>query len=623
MLTEVGSVIFSEENIQRLEKLSEENYAYFRQRLKEKRAMNEESVDVLLKLLEKKERAKSGAVTEKGGEGTSSVRAPVSLKKETKKRDANSASLPLAKKQDREDRLTMDQERVSRSEEKGAYPLDSPRKGELRDLPPLCAREEELKQKPVLSKANTETAVLPRAISPQEVLKAPLSMDRSQRQDGSGEKRRDVKSPEALIERQEQEVVRDAISNEEVTKHTASLWKYLPIDTEEPEPHSEWDYKALELGRGRLLGARVRGKKHKHEGTNSDDWFCMDTQGDWIFIAVSDGAGSKKYARIGAKSVCERATQFLRQETRRFVQDDAFLSKLALPFSDPQFSSACGQLAEITQKAVLEAISAAERAFLERKGKQAYERALQRELNFGDFSGTLLVCMAIPLLVEGSTEYLMVSCQIGDGMLAVINEKAPFSKALKLLGEPDGGAFAGETDFFTAPSMKKPENLMKRTKVSRSALDSLLVMTDGVSDDYFPHSPQLLRLYLDLRLNGILGSFDTRISQSKENRMLHKKIPEPLGYPWVDDPKVIVPIQYANRVMQSTGISLPDLWEDREQILTASSLEFCGLLEKKTAEERLKVWLDNYVERGSFDDRTLVIFYGGNLDGKKGSSKAL
>ena len=38
-----------------------------------------------------------------------------------------------------------------------------------------------------------------------------------------------------------------------------------------------------------------------------------------------------------------------------------------------------------------------------------------------------------------------------------------------------------------------------------------------------------------------------------------------------------------------------------------ASLEVEGFEDAANKAEKLKIWLDNYVERGSFDDRTLVI----------------
>ena len=69
-------------------------------------------------------------------------------------------------------------------------------------------------------------------------------------------------------------------------------------------------------GNFQVIAARVRGKKHKHDGSNCDDWF--DTKNvDGIFLsAVSDGAGSKKFSRIGLRAACKGAVGFLTREIK-------------------------------------------------------------------------------------------------------------------------------------------------------------------------------------------------------------------------------------------------------------------------------------------------------------------
>ncbi len=92
-----------------------------------------------------------------------------------------------------------------------------------------------------------------------------------------------------------------------------SLWKDLAVP-DDPDKHDPSDCKPLVAPAGvRVIGARVRGKKHKHEGTNCDDWFEFDVVGPWTLIAVSDGAGSKKFSRVGAKASTRAAIESLKK----------------------------------------------------------------------------------------------------------------------------------------------------------------------------------------------------------------------------------------------------------------------------------------------------------------------
>ena len=89
-------------------------------------------------------------------------------------------------------------------------------------------------------------------------------------------------------------------------------WLYKPVPANEPDVHEEFACEAIVSPEGHpILAARVRGKKHKHEGTNCDDWYEVKNSGCWTIIAVADGAGSKKFSRVGARVSCQEAVRVL------------------------------------------------------------------------------------------------------------------------------------------------------------------------------------------------------------------------------------------------------------------------------------------------------------------------
>lgn len=400
-----------------------------------------------------------------------------------------------------------------------------------------------------------------------------------------------------------------ALSNEEVTGHTANLWKYLPIPSREPEPVPEYINGTVKFPGSKVVAARVRGKKHKHEGTNCDDWYEVANYERMTFIAVSDGAGSKKFSRIGARESCKAAIGFLVSSFEKLFTDKPELKEhLTLALTDSKCMEACGVLAGVVQQSVIKAHEAVEAAFYSRKTNPEYERILGRGLQFKDLSGTLLIAVLIPIS-EITKEHLVISCQIGDGMIAILNSEGEFSNSMKLMGVPDSGDFSGETDFLTSSQMKNIETLQHRTKISRTVVDTVMVMSDGVADDYFPNETQMRRLYFDLIVNGILEKPSKPISVAtltQAQMKLFKRIPDPLVYPWVNDQNVKIPIQYTNRILESTGLTLEDLWKD-PTALNLARLELEENEKNTDPSEKLKIWLDNYVERGSFDDRTLVV----------------
>lgn len=385
---------------------------------------------------------------------------------------------------------------------------------------------------------------------------------------------------------------------ENITDYTASMWKYFPVSENEPEVLPEYLVKSEICGKSTVIASRVRGKKHKHDGTNCDDWFETASDGDIIYIAVADGAGSKKYSGIGAREACRTVCGYLKYTFEKSVLSGHIISDLSSDLKDEKCISACKILANTVQDSVKKAYSAVESAFYSRVTDKSYSECLGRTLNIEDFSSTLLVAVVIPLESDDSKK-LIISFQIGDGAIVLVNTNETFEKSVKLMGESDSGDFSGETDFLTSVNLPESANLAVRTRISVDSSDILMLMTDGVSDDYFPPESQMQRLYLDLSANGIL-------SVDFDESDLPEDIPEPDFYSWVNDKTIKVGLNYTKNICEKSDISLESLWNDR-RIIKSAEIKSNDLFDTDNPSERLKIWLDNYIERGSFDDRTLVI----------------
>lgn len=387
------------------------------------------------------------------------------------------------------------------------------------------------------------------------------------------------------------------LSDNDVTAHTAAMWKYKPVP-ESPEPYPESVCSSEQGGGFSITAASVRGKKHKHDGTNCDDRYAYEIIDDAVIAVVSDGAGSKLFSRIGAKAACEAVIRYTKARLGAIRRDNPdFLSTLGLPLDNPDFASVCGQLAAMLRDSYAEAFAAVEAAFEKRKELPEFEQAAGRTPELKDFSCTLLAALIIPVETANGKEYLTASVQLGDGMIAGVDETT--DNPLILLGTADGGNFSGETEFLTSEQFRNPESLMSRTKIRRGRLTSLLLMSDGVADDYYPNNPQILRLVLDLKMNDILGISDAEL-------ITELNVPEPVSYPWVNDGDVKYALQYAKNVIAETELTLEQLWADKHTQKKASLGSF-DIVHDRDKAEMLKIWLDNYVERGSFDDRTLLI----------------
>ena len=387
------------------------------------------------------------------------------------------------------------------------------------------------------------------------------------------------------------------LSDKDVTAHTAAMWKYNPVP-ESPEPYPEANCSSANESGFEVLGATVRGKKHKHDGTNCDDFYAFEIFDGTVIAAAADGAGSKLFSRIGAKAACEAVIKYVKARLSAIKRDNPnYIEILSLPLDNADFGAMCGQIAAMLRDSYAEAFAAVEAAFEKRKDYPEFEEAAGRKPELKDFSCTLLASVVIPVETANGREYLTASIQLGDGMIAAVDENN--ANPLILLGTADGGSFSGETEFLTSEQFRSPESLMSRTKIRRGKLTTLMLMTDGVADDSYPNNTQLLRLALDLKLNNILDIAEPEL-------ITDVTVPQPIEYPWVNDGDVKYALQYTKNVLAETGMTLEQLWADKYAQKKASLASFDIVYDKDKA-EMLKIWLDNYVERGSFDDRTLLI----------------
>lgn len=393
----------------------------------------------------------------------------------------------------------------------------------------------------------------------------------------------------------------ETLSDSDVTAHTAAMWKYNPVP-DSPEPYPEFSAEAKSDDNFDVIAAAVRGKKHKHDGTNCDDNFAFDIEDGVLIAAAADGAGSKPFSRIGSKAACDAVIKYAKARLSAIERSTPnYRENLGKSFYNADFTAVCGEMAGLLRDSFTEAFAAVDAAFDKRKDIPEFEEAIGRKPELKDFSSTLLMAVAIPVETENGREYFTAALQLGDGMIAAVDENAEFENALIILGGADSGSFAGETEFITSEQMRTADSLKSRTKIRRGKMTSLMLMTDGVADDYYPNSPQLLRLVIDLKLNGIMDINDGGIAFLDEVRL-----PEPVAYPWVNDGDVKYALQYAKNVLAESGFELERLWSRRD-VQKRASLENFGIVHEKEKREMLKLWLDNYVERGSFDDRTLVL----------------
>lgn len=164
-----------------------------------------------------------------------------------------------------------------------------------------------------------------------------------------------------------------------------------------------------------------------------------------IIAAVADGAGSAKYADIGAKLAVETVLEYL-AGVEQWLQKHKKIGEL---HSQPLSESAARKLFTQTVNEVVAAME---------------EQAISKGYSIDDLACTLLVVIATPTWVA--------AMQIGDGFIVVRPEQEDHI----LLFPPDKGEYVNETTFVTSA------NALDGMKVGVRSLkpEFICASTDGL-----------------------------------------------------------------------------------------------------------------------------------------------
>lgn len=237
-----------------------------------------------------------------------------------------------------------------------------------------------------------------------------------------------------------------------------------PTDQTDPAPHKLSEVCVTPAG-WQLAAGSVRGKLHAHRALWREDSFALGHvaagEGTWAVIAVSDGAGSAPLSRVGSRLACDTALASL----------NASLGEIK------ELAAQQDELISQNLPALREALVQCGAAALDAIRTEAQTRSKPLTA----FAATLLVLA----WREWNGAQLCGALQVGDGSIALLG-----SGGLTLLGEADHGQHSSETRFLTTGGVEA--ELASRVKFSiKNDLTALAVMSDGVSDDYFPEDKRL------------------------------------------------------------------------------------------------------------------------------------
>jgi len=235
----------------------------------------------------------------------------------------------------------------------------------------------------------------------------------------------------------------------------------------------------LKTERKDVVAASQRGRSHAHEGIFRDDDFGMDydKNTNWYIITVADGAGSAKAARKGSAIACQTVVKVCKAELESRHKDFEYLIKeLSKDRSDGNRKKMGDALYGILGTAVFKAY------------KNIEEEATNSSRDVKDYSTTLIVSIC----KKFKFGWFVGAFWVGDGGIGIYNKGTRF---LKVLGETDGGEFAGQTRFLTMPEITQPAELYRRLRFDIvDDFTALILMSDGITDPKFETDANLLKI---------------------------------------------------------------------------------------------------------------------------------
>ena len=397
----------------------------------------------------------------------------------------------------------------------------------------------------------------------------------------------------------------------------AAKWRTLPVQSD-LDRHEESAHAQLKTPDGlTLMAARTRGRQHRHEGRNCDDWFEIAQAGEWSLVAVADGAGGHPLSRVGAKAVCQAAVAELVRQLSGVKTPSAFCSGNA---GQANVASAFGLEAYMRSlKAVYLAVETAcgalDAAWEERVERPEYRELLGRSPEPQDFSTTLSLLAFKVVQVDGKRYALGWGYQIGDGLLAGVDAAG---KA-ELVGVREQGEQAHETVFLSRDSLGR--GVGERVCKLYLPLTALLAMTDGVIElprFPLPNRDGVEMLYAEMVLNNVAPSpeaSDADIAAALSGTLF----PEPAQFMAearfhhqveTDGKTAGRTLAFADSEMLADclGLELPALLSS-PALLAAGARRTAALNPATPSADWLETWLSCFPWRGCYDDRTLVVAY--------------
>jgi serine/threonine protein phosphatase PrpC len=273
-----------------------------------------------------------------------------------------------------------------------------------------------------------------------------------------------------------------------------SLWKNIPSEQdatkiEYPKPDSDKEFLLVkskkeggffgfgkkDVARKDMVAASQRGRSHAIEGKPRDDDFKLyfNEPSEWYIMVVADGAGSAPFSRKGSQIACETAIDVCK--TQLAEVGNSLEEQIRLYCKDKTDRKGVYEFLhqEIVGKAAFEAY------------KKVCEEADSKQRIHKEYATTLL----LTICKKFDFGWFVGAFWVGDGGIGIYSKER---QEVKILGEPDGGEFAGQTRFLTMPEIFKDRPRIRFEIVED--FTAVILMTDGVTDPKFETDANLNRI---------------------------------------------------------------------------------------------------------------------------------
>lgn len=225
-----------------------------------------------------------------------------------------------------------------------------------------------------------------------------------------------------------------------------------------------------------IAGASVIGRMHKIDETQREDAFKIDVLNNWYIMVVADGAGSRTLSRVGSNLIVDSAIDAMKERVKGLDSTP----------SDEEF-------AKDSRIILFDGINNAHNSLL--------NESKSRDVDIRDFGSTLLLVAYHPN--ENSLEGggIIHLAQVGDGIIAAV-----LDGEFEVLSDPDVGE-GSDTVFVTSvPYMEDQQkspwiNRVKTYHVKKRKIDQIIILTDGLSEDFYPYKkylPDFLKNVMDI-----------------------------------------------------------------------------------------------------------------------------